>query len=161
MKLVFGVVDVAYSDPESGKVTTTGGVAEVLEKKYHVMRVFYELHEKKINAQVVDTLHGMIETVAQGGPRRKGPIMLDKVETAFRNYLSQDEWQKASGQTIQDAKNGISHRFKDAQNRTVSAQAVAGSSGKGLKKVIVVSRGPRPAFIDTGLYSASFKSWLT
>jgi hypothetical protein len=62
---------------------------------------------------------------------------MNQIESDFRDYLSADEWQKTTGQAIAAAQNGVSHRFKKV-------------SGK--------KRGPRPAFIDTGLMSASFRA---
>jgi len=42
----------------------------------------------------------------------------------------------------------VSHRFANPTHRRVK--------GAGL-----VRRAPRPSFIDTGLYQASFKAWVT
>ena len=63
-----------------------------------------------------------------------------QIESAFRDYLSADEWQKTTGQAIAAAQNGVSHRFKKIKGKT---------------------RGPRPAFIDTGLYARSFKAEIS
>lgn len=136
--LHLGVQDVAYSDPEAKGSVTTGEVAEILESKYHVMEVFFELYKDKIAQKLADSVSEKIEAMAQGNPNVSETLDIGGVEQMFRQYLSADEWQKVSGQTIKAAVLGISHRKK------------------GKKRP-----GPRPAFIDTGLYQAMFKSWLT
>lgn len=137
-KLHLGVNDVAYSDPDAKGATTTGQVAEILEAKYHVMRVFTELEGDKIADLVAGQMAGAIESLSQGAPVENiwRGIRLDKIEADFRHYLDADTWQKVSGQTIAAAAAGVSHRFKKPRQK----------------------RGPRPAFIDTGLYQASFRA---
>jgi hypothetical protein len=54
MELVLGVENVAYADPDEKGVTTTQAVARILEKRYHVMRVFYELHESEIQKAIAE-----------------------------------------------------------------------------------------------------------
>lgn len=135
--LHLGVQDMAYSDPEAKGAVTTGEVAEFLEKKYHVMEVFYELYQKKIAEHLADAMSERIESILQGNPD-PGLRSFDVggIERMFRNYLSADEWKIVSGQRIAAAEKGVSLRKK-------------------AKK-----RGPRPAFIDTGLYQRTFKSWM-
>jgi hypothetical protein len=143
-KLFLGVENLAYSDPDVKGVTTTGEVADILEKKYNVMDVFFELYGKKIADDIAKSMiddmdalmHGeMVSTVPMAGA-------MQKIEHSFRNYLDADEWQQTTGQAIAAAQNGVSHRFK----------SVRGVAAK--------QRGPRPAFIDTGLYQSSFRAWV-
>ena len=160
--LHLGVVNVAYVDSEEKDATTTGKVAEILEDKYHVMRVFVENHEEEIADIVAKRYLGMINTMANGGPKPdRQNIPMDKVDSAFRDYLGADEWQKTSGQTIEAAKTGVSHRFKSIKGGTLSAKSIAAGKSKAASMVLKASRGPRPAFVDSGLYSAAFRSWLT
>jgi hypothetical protein len=141
MRLIFGVVNVAYSDGK--KATTTGKVAKLLEDEYHVMRTFYELHEKEIGEQVANKLAGMLDNALRG--KKPSPnVSMDRTASAFRDYLSGGEWEQSSGQVIAAAQNGVSHRFKNKNN--------VPSKGK--------VRGSRAAFVDTGLYAASFRAWL-
>ncbi len=144
MKISLGVHDVAYADPEINGATTTGAVASILEAKYKVMRVFVGLNKPEIRRIAINHMRGMIESLAAGKPesaQRNTP--LPKIESAFRDYLSADEWQHTTGKTIKAAQLGVSHRFKnDVYNRR---------SG----------RPARPAFIDTGLYSRSFRAWIS
>ena len=160
--LHLGVVDVAYTDPDSEGATTTGEVAVKLEDKYQVMQVFVDAHIKEISGLLAQRYIGMINTMANRGPlpdRRHVPM--PKLDSAFRDYLGADEWQAITGRTIKAAKEGVSHRFKSIKGGTLSAKSIA--EGKAVAAAIVIkkSRGPRPAFIDTGLYSAAFRSWLT
>ena len=138
--LHLGVTNVAYTDPDEKGATTTGKVAEILEDKYHVMRVFVQLHEQLIGEEITKRYAALLNTqrISGGKVDLGADIMMPKLESAFRDYLGADEWQKTSGQVIAAAQNGVSHRFKKPKAK----------------------RGPRPAFIDTGLYSASFRSWI-
>lgn len=141
MKLVLGVLDVAYSDAGSSGAMTTGDVAKILEDRYHVMETFYESRRQQVGEWLADSVAGAIDALVRG---RNVPPTFDaeqKIEASFRAYLAANEW---SGivpitQQITAAQMGMSKRFK------------AGHS-KGHKE--------RPAFIDTGLYQASFRAWI-
>lgn len=137
--LHLGVLDIAYSDPDAPGAVTTGEVAEFLEKKYHVMQVFYELHGQEIADKLGQSVAEQMESLLQGN--RTGGLenlSVDGIDNMFRRYLDADEWQKISGQTIAAAKAGVSHRKKGKKRK-----------------------GSRPAFIDTGLYQQSSRAWMT
>ena len=140
--LHLGVENVAYSDPDAKGATTTGQVAEILEGKYHVMRLFVELHGQEIADALAKDMANSMDAMLNNERMSKIPLAgaMGQIESGFRDYLSADEWQKTSGQAIAAAQNGVSHRFKK----------VKGAKAK--------ARGPRPAFISTGLYSASFRA---
>lgn len=137
--LHLGVVDVGYTGEQGSK--TTGDVAQFLEDKYHIMRTFLELNEDFIAKELVNQVAGQIESIAQG--RRVSPNWkpaMGKVEERFRDFLSSGEMSRVlppSQQSVAAAK-GISHRKKKV------------NTGK-----------PRTPFIDTGLYQASFRCWVT
>ncbi|MHB1937609.1 MAG: hypothetical protein ACYCOR_13615 [Acidobacteriaceae bacterium] len=159
MKLLLGVQDVAYTDAEG--TTTTGQVAEYLEKQYHVMRTFVELYETKIGEHLCDEVAGAIEDLAHGRPMNLDSVgPMHKIEDDFRDYLDRGEWESTSGQVIQAAREGISHRFKSVSGKTVSARSIASGKVKAKGMVLKRGRGPRKAFIDTGLYQASFAVWV-
>ncbi len=139
--LHFGVIDQLYKDEENGIVKTTGQVATELELKYHVMEVFFDKYEKEIEEILEAEMTSQFEQLLSGKRPLELIINTFKIEELFKKYLSRDEWQKITGRIIQTALQGVSKRFKDRFN---------------LKK----KRGPRPAFIDTGLYQASFKAWI-
>jgi len=138
-----GVVDVAYT--EDDKLTTTGKVAGILEANYGVMRTFVELHEDEIGDELVNQLMGMLESAKQGKldediAERVADIHFPKIQAMFRNYLDAGEWEKTSGQPTQVALDGVRHSHKRPY-----------ANGK----------GPRPSFIDTGLYRSSFRTWVS
>ena len=165
-KLHLGVEDVAYSDPDAKGATTTGQVAEILEDKYHVMRVFTELHGQEIADALAKDMANSLDAMLNNERISKVPLAgaMAQIESAFRDYLSADEWQKTTGQAIAAAQNGVSHRFKSIRTgKTVRASSIASGKTSGADVTIVrkKSRGPRPAFIDTGLYAASFKAEIS
>ncbi len=158
--LHLGVVDVAYVGGDE-KPTTTGDVATFLEEDYHVMEVFFEAKKDKILKSVNDALLHQIEALMQGAaPPAQGTVFLPEVESLFRDFVTTREIESITGQT-EAARLGVSHRFKNANNRTISPQSIAEGKQKAVKTVAVAGRGPRASFVDTGLYTASFKSWLT
>ena len=135
--LHLGVVDVAYK--AEGSMTTTGEVAGYLEDKYHVMETFLELHGEDIADGVAKQLMGLMANAKAGAPLVVGTVEFGKVQQQFANYLESSEWERTSGQTIMAAKMGIRHSKKWVYSN---------------------ARGPRPAFIDTGLYKASMRAWI-
>jgi hypothetical protein len=150
-KLMLGVVDVAYSDGDGAK--TTGDVAGYLEDEYHIMRTFLESYEDRIGEFLADAMVGEIESLAQGKPVTifgkdvsthlgdrviSGSSVNGKIEESFRDFLDSREWKQTSGQDVDAANQGVSHRMKQP-----------------LKK-----RKARPEFVDTGLYQASFRAWI-
>jgi hypothetical protein len=151
--LNLGCVDVAYT--EDGESTTTGDVAEYLEADYHVMRTFLELYEDQIGDFLADAMAGEIESITQGKPVVplasrdvttqlgdrviQGQSVNGRIEEAFRDYLDKGEWRQVSGQKIEAADAGVNHRKKHPYSSKNKARA---------------------AFVDTGLYQASFRAWL-
>lgn len=104
------------------------------------MRTFVELHESEIGDLLRDAMAGELESITQGKPAMfdvAGPV--GKIESEFRDYLDKGEWRTASGQVIQAAEAGISHRRKKSHAK---------------------KNPKRQAFVDTGLYQASFRAWL-
>ena len=136
-KVSLGVLEVAYTDEEGA--TTTGEVAEILEKKYDVMATFVDAHADKIKDDVASVyvlfLNNYLKTGETWGGHKEFP--LEKVDSEFSDYLDRDEWQRITGRTIMAAALGLSSRKKDKQYS-----------------------GPRPAFIDTRLYQRSFRAFL-
>lgn len=161
--LHLGVIDLPYVDPQdtprrlprarkgkqrprgktasggSGSQTTTGFVAEVLEKKYHVIETYYDLHELEIADSLAESVAGALENLVMGGP----PIdptaeAASGIEKGFKTYLESGEIEGTAtpGVPTRAALHGVSHRFK--------------GKNSGVR---------RPSFIDTGLYESSFKAW--
>jgi len=137
MKLSLGVENAAYSDPDAKGATTTWEVAEILEKKYHVMEVFYELNAQKIADQLAAGMAKQLRTLNAGAPRPRAvlPGTMEKIGSDFRRYLDANEWESITGQRIAAAHNGDQLRFKKKKKA-------------------------RPAFIDTGLYQSNFRAFV-
>jgi len=138
LKLQLGVLDVAYVDG----TTTTGDVAGFLEDRYHVMRKFAEMNEDFIADTIADHFAGLIESVAQG--KRVSAIdmtpAMSKIEERFRDALD-------SGEIHQSL----------PQEQQVSAATLKTSS----RKKVIKPDESRQAFIDSGMYQASFRAWIT
>lgn len=163
--LHLGVIEQSYSDqsftaPRSpkhrigaakrGKVSapgprpntmTTGDVAELLERQYHIIETFFELHEDAITDALVQSATGALQNLIAGAP---GTISLtaegaSEVETMFRDWLSQRGMDQTStpGVPTKAALDGVSHRFAHPYAK----------------------RPSRPSFVDTGLYEANFHAW--
>ncbi len=131
--LHLGVVDVPYT--RKGDTATTGQVAEWLEDEYHVMRVFVELHEQKI----ADLIALRLAAIVDVGLKNQASIVFNEVESLFKDYLMNSEW---------------------ASIAPTSRQIVAAQSGKSKRFKSGKAKKARPAFIDTGLYMASFRAWI-
>ena len=133
--LHLGVVD--YPREEG---LTVGDVAGFLEDKYHVMEVFYEIHQDEVVAALINSYKGALDNLLMGGPRNADPSLRAsaQIETRFRQFLFMKEMDAlgAPGIPTQASLDGVNHRLKSG-------------------------RGPvRPSFIDTGLYENSFIIWL-
>lgn len=137
--LNMGVLDIPYTDTNSK--TTTGEVAEILEKKYRVMEGFYELNAQEISDNIAVSLNNALESVALGAnPLNINPFAeaTSKIETRFKQFLEREELAKLgrSGVPTLAAMKGYSSRLKKRRG------------------------SPRPSFIDTGLYEQTFKAWI-
>lgn len=145
VRLVLGVLDVAYSDASNGgKETTTGAVADILEKNYAVMGTFFDDNQDKIANVLAESVADAI--VALGNGAKVAPTFggEQKIEAAFRTFIYSNTMQKkldaagGGGVVSQAAQNGVSHR----------------------RKKPYAKRDARPAFVDTGLYVQSFRAWV-
>jgi hypothetical protein len=151
MKLHLGVVDTPYSGAPRGKRAklksgnqTTGDVAEILEDNYKVMERFVELHGDEIAKSLEESVAGGLDSILTG----QAPLTIDvfgdamgEIETMFRTMLDTKELERQGYPGIpthQAALRGVDHR----------------------KKHPYAKRPPRPSFVDTSLYSSSFKAWM-
>lgn len=146
--LHLGVLDVPYQAKPKGRrsaaTTTTGDVAEILEGRYHVMQTFYDQHEQEIADQLTQSLVDAAEAIMQGAPVTTDPFggATSQIEDRFKTFLSLEEMDKLGipGVPTEAAKEGRSSRFKKGKSK---------------------GGAPRPSFVDTGLYLASFAAWTT
>ena len=155
--LSLGVYDVPYADadnsapasskPRKGrapkrlrrtKTTSTGDVAEILETKYGIMQAFFDYYQEKITAKLESDIAAQIENLFLGAPPAPNPFagLESFVKSCFSDFLSlrQVEMVGLKGVPTQAALSGVNHRMKHPYAK----------------------RGPRPSFIDTGLYENSF-----
>jgi hypothetical protein len=152
VRLVLGVVDVAYSDAAGGATAgakTTGDVATILEAKYGIMAAFVDLRYDKIAGYLADSMAASIERLVKSGQRVDETATLtyggdQKIEREFRAFLSANE---------------LAHLVAAAGGGVLSQAAEAGVSHR--RKRPYAKRKARPAFVDTGLYMASFRAWTT
>lgn len=144
--LNFGVNDIPYGwnssngKKNSGSTKTTGDVAGWLESKYGVMEFFWNNHQTEIVNAMDGAIQGSFESIMMGGP---APNHLfesasSEVDKLFQLFLDAKEMDnKVFGVPTLASLKGVSHRFKKKLNNS----------------------GPRPSFIDTGLYQSSFHFW--
>src|ERR1019366_9125915 len=112
--LHLGVIDLPYT--VSKRSVTTGDVAEWLEKKYHVMEVFYRQHEGDVARDVEKSVAGALESLLLGAPPSIDPFGAgtSKIEDGFKQFLSSREMEGLGypGVPTGAALAGVSHRFK-------------------------------------------------
>ena len=137
--LHLGVIDLPYANAGSA---TTGDVAEILEAKYHVMEIFWQLHGQEVADAICNSMVGAFESRVLHG----APAGLDFYGTAmgvakqlFSRFLESKEMDALGypGVPTKAALTGVSHRFKKKR----------GAPG-------------RPSFVDTGLFESSFRAWM-
>ncbi len=169
LTLKLGVLDVAYSDASNGGgETTTGAVAEILEKNYAVMGTFFELYKDKIAQWLADDMSNSIQDLVNGGPginmgsrssvashiisgakrsvsgEQSGTLTFgadQKIEAAFRAFIFGGEMSKIKGAQL-------------------SADAVAGKTNR-TKSGYTKGKKARPDFVNTGLYVSAFRAWTS
>lgn len=153
--LHFGVIDVPYvanetlamrkvrlkkAEPKPSGALTTGDVAEFLENKYHIMEIFFEIHKDEIVENLTESVKDTMEAILSGASINIDPFgeATSKIEENFKGFLSNREMENLGypGVPTKAALMGVNHRLKRRHGP------------------------PRPSFIDTGLYQASFKSWI-
>lgn len=138
--LHLGVIDIPYAG-KSG--ITTGDVADILEARYHILELYYEIAGAEIIAQVLETSAAeAMESMAMGS--NVGISLTadaeERLGAAFRVFLAQDELSGlVPGVPTAASNKGVSHRLKHPYAK---------------------DNPERPSFIDTGLYSASMRAWI-
>lgn len=143
MKLHLGVLDVPYGEPGSNSAIRTGEVAEILEAHYGVMSHFITAYEDKICAALEESVGDAIDDLIGGAPTGLKPFAAaeSRIASDFRQFLATQEAERVGmeGVPTQAALMGVNHRKKHPYAK---------------------SNPRRPSFIDTGLYSASFRAWF-
>lgn len=135
LKLHFGVMDIPYD----GESVTTGDVATFLEEKYSVMQLFFEVHEKDIVQLMENSIAGSLENIMAGAPPANDPFAesMSEIHNLFIFFITSQQLDGHPGIPTLASLEGISRRLKN-------------------------KRGPpRPSFVDTGLYIASMRAWVS
>lgn len=124
-----------------GQGKTTNEVAEELEAKYHIVETFWEMEEDRFSEKLEDAFAADMEAVMMGQPTTTSISTkeTDAIERRFRQNLTQQRYNGViSGVPTLAAQRGVSH----------------------LRQHPYQARGPRPSFIDTGMYMRSFTAWV-
>lgn len=150
MILHLGVVDIPYGhSPKKKKgkggkaqASSTGDVAEILEKKYSIMQFFFDAHKEEIIGAMSEAVGGSFESVVMGAPAPKDvhAAAMSEIQTSFQKFLDQREMDyKVAGVPTAAAQKGVSHRRAHPYAKANPARA---------------------SFVDTGAYSASMRAWV-
>ena len=122
---------------------TTYEVATYLEDKYHVMEVFFELHQSDIAKSFEDKLGGMLEDILLGAPPRSdnsSTVIAAEIKTMFDAFITNKGMDGIQpGVPTAAARKGVNHRLKHPYAK---------------------GNPERPSFRDTGTYLANFQAWL-
>jgi hypothetical protein len=150
----FGVYDMPYSWQQQllskkGKplkrtktvtrATTTGEVAEILEKRYHIMEKFFERFEDKIIGATLDALDNSLDDYLATGHLNMQPAKAAEsgIQRMFKDFISLRGAERVGipGTPTLAALKGVNHRL---------AHPYAKANPR------------RPSFRDTGFYEATF-----
>lgn len=120
---------------------TTGDVASILEKKYEIMETFYRVKERMIGQAIENSLSGALESLLMGRAVNPWGAATQVIEREFRQFISSKEAERVGipGTPTKAAMRGVNHRLKHPYAK---------------------HNRRRPSFRDTGLYMASFRSWV-
>ena len=126
------------------KTMTAEDVAKILEAKYQILDTFEEVYGTRIQATILGRFTEVAGDVLSGA-RRRGDLgsllkpATKEIERMFKQFLDNEEMNgRVPGVPTQAALTGVRH-------------------GRGSKTRQGV---PRPSFIDTGIYRASFRAWV-
>ncbi|MDN7611266.1 hypothetical protein [Burkholderia cepacia] len=147
MIINLGVVEQTYrntnsTDGDAGAAVNTAEVARILEDEYGVMQTFVDLHRDDITASLAQAVADSLDDQMMGLPG-SGDVYqeaMEEIQSAFRLFLDNEEYPAQAFPQVptQAALDGVNHRLKHpyAQDNL-----------------------PRPSFVDTGLFQASFRAW--
>ncbi len=154
LHLKLGVNDIPYVEKGTpdNKGMTTGDLADILEAKYHVMEVFYELHTTEIAGLIAESSKNALEAIMNG----TAPATLDPwgaatsaIELMFQKAIDMKEFDGVMpGVPTKASLDGTSARFKKPNSKYKG-------KGKNRRK-----RGARPSFQFSGQYEDSFRAWV-
>lgn len=120
---------------------TTGDVATILEKKYHIEEAFWKSrHGEKIANAITEDLNDYLNDKMAGAPvELTFAAALSTAHTEFQEFIDSREMNGMPNIPTDAAKRGVNHRFLHPY---------------------ATNNPERPSFRDTGLMEASFVAWL-
>lgn len=126
-----------------GQGRTTKEVADDLEARYRIVETFWEIEGDDFIEMVEEAFADKIEDVMRMSPVPSAGRITDKatgrIEAKFRQNLTARKYDGViSGVPTTAAQRGVSHLYQKPYAK----------------------RPPRPSFIDTGMYSRSFRAWV-
>jgi hypothetical protein len=152
MILHLGVIDLPYQQLPSKRrkrstaTVTTGDVAEFLENRYHIMEVFFHIHEADIASDVDNSAEGAIESILMGAPVSANPFAsaASSIESRMKQFVATGEMDRLGypGVPTQAAKDRASGKRRSPRFKRRRPTGAAVS------------------FVATGLYNASETAWI-
>ena len=136
LKLHLGVIEIPYDEGDQN----TGEVAEFLEARYQIMQHFFSYNESNIISLLENSIAGNLENIIAGAPPSSDPFAeaMSEIHNLFVIFL----------------------QSKDLDGRVVGVPTMRAL--KGIRRRLKNKRGqPRESFIDTGLYMASMRAWVS
>jgi hypothetical protein len=144
--LSLGVLDVAYTQDEGNGIshTTTGKVAQILEDNYHIMATFFALRDEQIAGFLADAMAQAFSDKVNGRTVGGSPMAdaEQRIEAEFRAFIFSNE---------------INTLSMAVTSTPISAAAARGVNKRKMHPYAKANKA-RPAFVDTGLYVASFRA---
>jgi hypothetical protein len=127
------------------KTMTAEDIGAILEDKYHILDVFWKLHQKDVLAVLRETILSRIKRMLTGRSTISDrtftgvakPAFKD-IEKAFRNFLDKKEMDALGIPGVP------------------TKASLIGTTGGKFKTL----RPGRPSFVATGIYRASFRVWI-
>lgn len=129
------------------KTMTAEDVAKILETKYHIIDTFEEVYAARIQYAILSQFEKVAGDIVSGVRGYRGAPLesllkpaTKEVEKMFRQFLDNEE---------------MNGRVPGVPTKAALAGVRTGRGSKTLRGV------PRPSFIDTGIYKASFRAWVS
>jgi len=167
--LNLGVLEVAYSTAHTGDMaknsqTTTFEVAQRLEEKYKIMQTFYVLRKEKIAQFLADDMAHSLQDMMNGKRigASKSATFTNKFHGIKEGYSTNSLSYGADQRIETEFRSFIFSNEMNTLSKAVGLGEISAAAAAGVrhrKKNPYKKRDARPAFVDTGLYVASFRAW--
>ena len=139
---------------------TTGSVGTQLEENYGLFSAFYEHEKDEITHLIEEDVDLAIQSLISGGGLSKNVFgdSTSEIDHLFKTFLSTQEAERVLAPGV----NGLPVPTKAA----LEGKSLRLKGGRRLRKVKkgqeyeTAYGNRRPSFIDSGVFEASFKSWV-